>query len=40
MTDSEKEIEILTLELDACKARNKKYLDFIKQFSDEILGED
>ena len=35
-----KEVEILEMELEACKARNKKYLDFIKQFSNEILGED
>ena len=40
MTDLEKEIEILTMELEACKARNKKYLEFIKQFSDDVLGEE
>ena len=40
MTDLEQEIEILKMELEACKARNKKYLDFIKQFSNDVLGED
>jgi len=35
-----KQIETLEMELKACKIRNKKYLDFIKKFSNEILGED
>ncbi|MDP3011753.1 MAG: hypothetical protein WA120_03970 [Candidatus Hydromicrobium sp.] len=35
-----KQTETLEMELEACKIRNKKYLDFIKKFSNEILGED
>jgi len=37
---NDRDFEALEMELAACKARNKKYLDFIKKFSNEILGED
>ena len=34
------QIENLESELALCAKKNKQYLEFIKQFSDDVLGKD